>query len=135
MGLFDFLVPPDKLQSETLEYARKIAKGPSRAIGFTKIALTEGVGMPLWSAFAWERELQNQLFDSPIARKACAPSSRSARRSSAVARPPAPAPCPFCTSPDTSTIGAWATSMLTRQQRCRVCSGSYFENLRASHEP
>jgi len=65
MGLFDFLVPPDKLQSETLEYARKIAKGPSRAIGFTKIALTEGVGMPLWSAFAWERELQNQLFDSP----------------------------------------------------------------------
>ena len=65
IGLLDFLVPPDTLQAEVLDYARKIAKGPSRAIGFTKIALTEGVGMPLWSAFAWERELQNQLFEHP----------------------------------------------------------------------
>jgi len=30
-------------------------------------------------------------------------------------------------------IGAWATSMLTRQQRCRVC-GSYFESVRSGHE-
>jgi enoyl-CoA hydratase len=65
LGLFDFLVPPDKLWAETREYAGRIAKGPARAIGFTKIALTEGVGAPLWTAFAWERELQNQLFEHP----------------------------------------------------------------------
>lgn len=65
LGLLDFLVPPDKLWSEVREYAGRIAKGPARAIGFTKIALTEGVGAPLWTAFAWERELQNQLFEHP----------------------------------------------------------------------
>ena len=59
------LVPPDRLWAEVREYASRIARGPARAIGFSKIALTEGVGAPLWTAFAWERELQNQLFEHP----------------------------------------------------------------------
>jgi enoyl-CoA hydratase/carnithine racemase len=64
LGLVDFLVAPGKLWDEVREYARRIAKGPTRAIGFTKIALTEGTTAHLWTAFALERELQNQLFDT-----------------------------------------------------------------------
>jgi enoyl-CoA hydratase/carnithine racemase len=64
LGLVDYLVPAGQLWDEVMEYARRLARGPSRAIGFVKIALTEGTQAPLWTAFAFERELQNQLFDT-----------------------------------------------------------------------
>jgi enoyl-CoA hydratase len=69
LGLVDYLVPPERLWDEVMDYARRLANGPTRAIGFTKIALTEGMGAHLWTAFALERELQNQLFETPDCRE------------------------------------------------------------------
>lgn len=69
LGLVDRLVPADQLWDGVLEFARTVARGPNRAIGYTKIALTEGVDQSLWTAFAVERELQNQLFDTPEMRE------------------------------------------------------------------
>jgi enoyl-CoA hydratase len=68
-GLVDYLVPPERLWDEVMDYARRLVKGPTRAIGFTKIALTEGVTAHLWTGFALERELQNQLFETPDCRE------------------------------------------------------------------
>ena len=33
--------------------------------GFNKLAVNEGMELPLWDALAHERELQNQLFETP----------------------------------------------------------------------
>lgn len=67
LGIVDRVFPPDRLAEETHAYARKIATGPTRAAGFLKIALTEGLEMPLHAAFAFERQLQNELLASPDA--------------------------------------------------------------------
>ncbi|MBF6589525.1 MAG: enoyl-CoA hydratase/isomerase family protein, partial [Ktedonobacterales bacterium] len=39
--------------------------GQTKAIGFMKLALTEGLELPIYEAFAYERHLQNQLFETP----------------------------------------------------------------------
>lgn len=72
MGFVDKVVPADKLMQETHDYARKLAEGPIQAIGFTKIALTEGLEMPLHAAFAFERQLQNELLKSEDSREGAA---------------------------------------------------------------
>lgn len=69
LGLVDRLVPQDELWETVMDFARRVANGPQRAIGATKIALTEGLESHLWAAFAFERELQNQLFDTPDAKE------------------------------------------------------------------
>lgn len=61
LGLVDRIFPADSTAEETMKYAQKIVNGPVRAAGFTKIALTEGLEMPLHGAFAFERQLQNEL--------------------------------------------------------------------------
>jgi enoyl-CoA hydratase/carnithine racemase len=61
LKLVDRVFPADRLAEETHAYARKLAEGPIQAIGFTKIALTEGLEMPLHAGFAFERQLQNEL--------------------------------------------------------------------------
>jgi len=64
LGLVDRVVPADRLMAETEAYARKLTEGPIQAIGFLKIALTEGLEMPLPAGFAFERQLQNELLKS-----------------------------------------------------------------------
>lgn len=61
LGLVDKVFPPESIADETHKYAQSIANGPVRAAGFTKISLTEGTEMSLHSAFAFERQLQNEL--------------------------------------------------------------------------
>ena len=65
LGLFDELVEADEVEQKALAFAHKCADGPSKAIGFMKLALTEGLDLPMHEAFAYERHLQNQLFDTP----------------------------------------------------------------------
>ena len=50
-------------EKKATEFAQKCANGPAKAIGFMKVALTEGLELPIYEAFAYERHLQNQLFD------------------------------------------------------------------------
>ena len=64
-GLFDELHPPDELEDAALDFAEQLVEKPNRAIGFNKLAVNEGMELPLWDALAHERELQNQLFETP----------------------------------------------------------------------
>lgn len=72
LGLFDELVDVDQVMPKALEFAHKCADGPSKAIGFMKLALTEGLDLPLYEAFAYERQLQNQLFETPDSKEGVA---------------------------------------------------------------
>jgi enoyl-CoA hydratase len=72
LGLFDELVEPDQVEARALEFAHKCADGPNKAIGFMKLALTEGLELPIYEAFAYERHLQNQLFDTPDSKEGVA---------------------------------------------------------------
>lgn len=65
LGLFDELVEPDQVMPKALEFAHLCANGPTKAIGFMKVALTEGLELPLYEGLAYERHLQNQLFETP----------------------------------------------------------------------
>ncbi|WP_101296786.1 enoyl-CoA hydratase/isomerase family protein [Halegenticoccus soli] len=65
IGLFDELHPPEEVEGKALEFAHQIAELPNRAVGFDKLAVNEGMELPLWDALAHERELQNQLFETP----------------------------------------------------------------------
>jgi enoyl-CoA hydratase/carnithine racemase len=72
LGLFDELVEADEVEAKALAFAHKCADGPAKAIGFMKLALTEGLDLPLYEAFAYERHLQNQLFDTPDSKEGVA---------------------------------------------------------------
>ncbi len=72
LGLFDELVEPGEVIAKALAFAHLCAEGPSKAIGFMKLALTEGLDLPLYEAFAYERHLQNQLFDTPDSKEGVA---------------------------------------------------------------
>lgn len=63
-GLFNELHEADQLWPAVMEFAKRIATGPTKAIGFMKVALTEGLEMPLHDSFNYERQLQNQLFET-----------------------------------------------------------------------
>lgn len=64
-GLFDELHPPEDVEAAALDFAETLVEKPNQAIGFDKLAVNEGMELPLWDALAHERELQNQLFDTP----------------------------------------------------------------------
>lgn len=63
-GLFNELLEADQLWPTVMTFANQIATGPTKAIGFMKVAVTEALEMPLHDAFNYERQLQNQLFDT-----------------------------------------------------------------------
>ena len=51
-------------ENTTLEYAEKLAAGPSVAIGHAKLAITQGFGAPLDLGLAIEREAISRVFVS-----------------------------------------------------------------------
>jgi enoyl-CoA hydratase len=62
IGLVNYVYPMDELWDKTMEYASRLANGPSRAVGLIKRSVTEGLEVPLKQGLALERELQNRLF-------------------------------------------------------------------------
>ncbi|WP_266081213.1 enoyl-CoA hydratase/isomerase family protein [Haladaptatus caseinilyticus] len=72
IGLFDELVSAGDAEKEALEFAQEVAQLPNKAVGFDKLAVNEGMELSLWDALAHERELQNQLFDTPGAKEGIA---------------------------------------------------------------
>jgi len=62
IGLVQRVFTPEELMPKTMEYAKGLAKGASRAVGLIKVAVQEGLEMPITSGFSLERELQNRLF-------------------------------------------------------------------------
>ncbi|MBB6646369.1 enoyl-CoA hydratase/isomerase family protein [Halobellus ruber] len=66
-GIFDEIHPPEELEDAVFEFAEMIVEKPAGAVGHNKLAVNEGLELPLWDALAHERELQNQLLGSDIA--------------------------------------------------------------------
>lgn len=62
--IFDELHDPDELEDAVFEFAQQIVELPNKAIGHNKLAVNEGMEMPLWDALSHERELQNALLGS-----------------------------------------------------------------------
>ena len=68
-GIFDEIHPPDELEDAVFEFAEMIVDKPAGAVGHNKLAVNEGLELPLSDALAHERELQNQLLGSDIAKE------------------------------------------------------------------
>ncbi len=68
IGLINRVVDGDPLEY-AIEWARELAQGATMAQGLIKIAVQEGMEMPLNGGLALERELQNRLFASEDARE------------------------------------------------------------------
>lgn len=66
-GIFDELHPTDEVEDAAREFADQIVEKPFLAVGNNKLAVNEGLEMPLWDALAHERELQNRLLGSDVA--------------------------------------------------------------------
>jgi len=64
-GIVDELVEPGTAEEEAVAFAKEIASLPNQAVGHIKVAVNEGMEMSLYDALAHERELQNQLFETP----------------------------------------------------------------------
>ena len=64
LGIVDRLFPEDKLNEETMQYARKLAAGSTLAQGYIKLAVNMGIETSLSEGLAIERAHQNQLFSS-----------------------------------------------------------------------
>ncbi|MQG85042.1 MAG: enoyl-CoA hydratase/isomerase family protein [SAR202 cluster bacterium] len=54
LGLINKIVPDDKLEEETLAFAKRLANGPTRSIGLTKSAIYKGWNKDLDTAFDYQ---------------------------------------------------------------------------------
>lgn len=69
LGILDRLFSMHDLEGETQAYAELLAQGPTVAIGSIKLAVNQGMQMPLHDGLAHERVLTAKLFQSEDARE------------------------------------------------------------------
>jgi enoyl-CoA hydratase/carnithine racemase len=72
LGIVNALFPADQLQESTLEFARTLAAGATKAIGNIKLAVHRGIDTELERGLAIERELVPDLFRSEDGREGIA---------------------------------------------------------------
>jgi enoyl-CoA hydratase/carnithine racemase len=65
IGLYNRVVPTDRLMAEATEVAVRLAKGPSEAHGVTKEALNQEAAMDLVSAIEYEARVQAECMRHP----------------------------------------------------------------------
>ena len=70
IGLYNRVVPAERLMAEVNEIAVRLARGPSMALGVTKQALNEEAAMDLVSAIEWEARAQAECMRNPNFREA-----------------------------------------------------------------
>jgi len=70
IGLYNRVVPAERLMVEATEVAARLAKGPSVALGVTKQALNEEAAMDLVSAIEYEARVQAECMRHPNFREA-----------------------------------------------------------------
>jgi enoyl-CoA hydratase/carnithine racemase len=63
-GIVNALYPADKLREKTLEYARGLASGATKAIGNIKLAVHQGLALGLERGLDREQKLVEELFRS-----------------------------------------------------------------------
>ena len=70
IGLYNRVVPGDRLMTEATEVAARLARGPSLALGVTKQALNQEAAMDLVSALEAEAQAQAGCMQNPSFREA-----------------------------------------------------------------
>jgi enoyl-CoA hydratase/carnithine racemase len=70
IGLYNRVVPADRLMAEATDVAVRLARGPGAAHGITKQALNEEASMDLVSAIEWEARAQAECMRHPDFREA-----------------------------------------------------------------
>jgi enoyl-CoA hydratase/carnithine racemase len=70
IGLYNRVVPGERLMAEATDVATRLARGPSVALGVTKQALNEEAAMGLVAAIEWEARAQADCMQSPNFREA-----------------------------------------------------------------
>jgi enoyl-CoA hydratase/carnithine racemase len=72
LGIVNRVFPVEELRESTLEYARRLATGATKAIANIKLAVHEGLALGLERGLARERELVEELFRSEDGREGIA---------------------------------------------------------------
>jgi enoyl-CoA hydratase/carnithine racemase len=70
IGLYNRVVPAERLMAEANDVAARLARGPSVALGVTKQALNEETAMALVAAIEWEARVQADCMRNPNFREA-----------------------------------------------------------------
>ena len=70
IGLYNRVVPAERLMAEATDVAVRLARGPSMAHGITKQALNEEASMDLVAAIEWEARVQAECMQHPNFREA-----------------------------------------------------------------
>jgi enoyl-CoA hydratase/carnithine racemase len=70
IGLYNRVVPGERLLEEATEVAARLARGPSAALGVTKQALNEEAAMDLATAIEYEAQVQARCMEDPNYREA-----------------------------------------------------------------
>ena len=70
IGLYNRVVPGERLMAEATEVAARLARGPSAALGVTKQALNEEAAMDLATAIEYEAQVQARCMEDPNYREA-----------------------------------------------------------------
>jgi enoyl-CoA hydratase/carnithine racemase len=70
IGLYNRVVPGERLMAEATDVATRLARGPSVALGVTKQALNEEAAMDLVAAIEWEARAQADCMQNPNFREA-----------------------------------------------------------------
>ncbi len=70
IGLYNRVVPAERVLAEATEVAVRLARGPSEALGVTKQALNEEAGLDLVAAIEWEARAQAECMQHPNFREA-----------------------------------------------------------------
>jgi enoyl-CoA hydratase/carnithine racemase len=70
IGLYHRVVPSELVMAEATEVARRLARGPSVALGVTKHALNQEASMDLVTAIEWEAKVQAECMQHPNFREA-----------------------------------------------------------------
>ena len=70
IGLYNRVVPAERLMAEATDVASRLARGPSVALGVTKQALNEEAAMDLVAAIEWEARAQAECMQNPNFREA-----------------------------------------------------------------
>jgi enoyl-CoA hydratase/carnithine racemase len=70
IGLYNRVVPGDRLMQEATDVAGRLARGASVALGVTKQALNQEASMDLVSAIEWEAKAQAECMQNPTFREA-----------------------------------------------------------------
>ena len=70
IGLYNRVVPGDRLMAEATDVAARLARGPSTALGVTKQALNQEAAMDLVAAIEYEAQVQAACMQHPNYREA-----------------------------------------------------------------